>query len=89
VGSDRNRAAFLDQLARVADVQASAAPAPLTDEQRALLRLLADGRSIAEAAEAVGLSRRTAHRRLDAARRALGVETGTEAILHEGRAGSG
>lgn len=84
-GSDRHRGAFIDELARVADVEDGAALAQLTDEQRALLRLLAQGRSITEAAEAVGLSRRTAHRRLDAARRALGVKSVTEAILHESR----
>lgn len=87
--ADRDRAAFLDQLGRVADVEVSAAPVPLTDEQRVLLRLLADGRSVAEAAEAVGLSRRTAHRRLEAARRALGVATSTEAILSDSGAGAG
>lgn len=79
-GPDRDRAAFLDQLTRVADVR-TAGCAQLTAEQRALLGLVAAGRSIAEAADAVGVSRRTAHRRLDAARRALGVETVTEAVL--------
>lgn len=49
-------------------------------EQRALLALLADGLTLGEAAYELGLARRTADRRLAAARRALGVERTVEAV---------
>jgi DNA-binding CsgD family transcriptional regulator len=50
-------------------------------EQRQLLRLLADGLSVAEAAAFLHLSRRTAERRLAEARAVLGVATTAEAVL--------
>ena len=56
------------------------APAAVDDEQRRLLRLLADGWTLGEAAAELGLARRTADRRLDAARRTLGVERTAEAL---------
>ena len=46
-----------------------------------LLALLAKGRSLSEAAAALYLSRRTADRRLAAARIVLGVATTVEALL--------
>jgi DNA-binding NarL/FixJ family response regulator len=52
----------------------------LTREQRELLALLAEGLSLGEAADRLHLSRRTADRRLAAARAALGVATTVEAV---------
>lgn len=54
---------------------------PVTPEQAALLERLADGETIAAAAEAEFLSLRTANRRIAAARKALGVTTTREAVL--------
>lgn len=71
---------------RVAADVARSAPA-LTREGRAILGLLAEGLSLGEAAEALGLARRTADRRLAEARRALGTERTTEAITHARRLG--
>lgn len=60
----------------------SAAEGPeLTVEQRALLDRLAEGESIAAAAEAEFLSLRTANRRIAAARAALGARTTREAVV--------
>lgn len=79
------RSEFLDQLGRIADVRpASATSDALTSEQLELLDLLANGRSVAQAAAALNVSRRTAHRRLEAARRALGVGSVVEAIVAVG-----
>lgn len=61
--------------------------ASLQPEARAILGLLADGLSLGEAADALGLARRTADRRLAEARRALGVERTTEAIARARRLG--
>jgi DNA-binding CsgD family transcriptional regulator len=49
------------------------------DQQR-LLSLMAQGRSVTEAAAIVHVSRRTAHRRLECARSILGVVSTAEAI---------
>jgi DNA-binding CsgD family transcriptional regulator len=56
------------------------APATIDAEQRSLLRMLADGSTLGEAAAELGISRRTADRRLDAARRALGTDRTAEAL---------
>jgi DNA-binding NarL/FixJ family response regulator len=61
-------------------VDAADAPPEVPPESRAILGLLAEGHSLGEAAGILGLSRRTADRRLDAARKALGVTRTTEAI---------
>lgn len=53
----------------------------------AILGLLAEGHSLGEAAAILGLSRRTADRRLAEARRALGTERTTEAIARATRLG--
>jgi DNA-binding NarL/FixJ family response regulator len=53
----------------------------LDAQQRQLLALLADGFSVREAAVQLFISRRTADRRLAAARAALGVRTTTEAVV--------
>jgi DNA-binding CsgD family transcriptional regulator len=63
-------------------------PAPLLDpEARAILGLLAEGHSLGEAAGILGLARRTADRRLLAARRSLGVDRTTEAVAQGRRLG--
>jgi DNA-binding NarL/FixJ family response regulator len=76
---------FLDDLRRLGPVDhvtpGAALPARLDAEQRALLGLLAEGLTLGEAAPQLGLSRRTADRRLAAARRILGVATTAEAIV--------
>jgi DNA-binding NarL/FixJ family response regulator len=79
-----NRAAFLDDLHRLGHVRfhSKISPSPtLTLEQRRLSELLADGFSLGEAADTLGLSRRTAARRMAAARDALGVPTTAEVVL--------
>ncbi len=69
-------------VARSPDAQAGAgAELPLSEEQRALLKRLADGQSIAAAAAAEFLSLRTANRRIAAARDALGVRTTRQAVV--------
>lgn len=70
------------QQSTVPKAAADPAPAlPVTAEQAALLARLADGETIAAAAEAEFLSLRTANRRIAAARKALGVATTREAVL--------
>jgi DNA-binding NarL/FixJ family response regulator len=75
---------LVDDLRRIGPVEHVTAdvapPVVADDEQRRLLRLLADGHTLGEAAAALGLARRTADRRLDAARRALGAERTAEAL---------
>ena len=61
----------------------------LDEDQVRLLRLLAEGLSVPEAAKACLLSQRTAERRLSAARRTLGVSSTAEALLEWQRRGSG
>jgi len=56
-------------------------------DTRAILGLLAEGHSLREAAAILGLSRRTADRRLAAGRRALGVQRTTAAIMRARRLG--
>jgi len=60
-----------------------------TDERdaRAIIGLLAEGHSLGQAARLLGLSRRTADRRLAAARSALGAERTTEAVARAQRMG--
>ena len=59
----------------------------LDEESRALLTRLAAGDTLGEAANALAMSRRTADRRLAAARRAMGVERTTEAVSRAGKLG--
>jgi DNA-binding NarL/FixJ family response regulator len=54
---------------------------PLTEEQRRLVELLRGGASVRAAARALYISPRTAHRRLEGIRDALGVETTAEALV--------
>lgn len=56
-------------------------------EARGIIGLLAEGHSLGEAAAILGLSRRTADRRLAEGRRALGVQRTTEAIARAKRLG--
>jgi DNA-binding NarL/FixJ family response regulator len=82
---------LVDDLRRLGPVdhrsgEANAAP-PLGPEARAILGLLAEGHSLGEAAHVLGLARRTADRRLAAARTALGVNRTTEAIARARRLG--
>jgi DNA-binding NarL/FixJ family response regulator len=59
----------------------------VADEGLAILGLLAAGCSLGEAATQLGLSRRTADRRLAEARRALGAERTAEAVARARRLG--
>jgi DNA-binding CsgD family transcriptional regulator len=61
-------------------VTVATAEPPIPPEARAILGLLAEGHSLGEAAALLGLSRRTADRRVSDARAALGVARTTEAI---------
>jgi DNA-binding CsgD family transcriptional regulator len=72
---------------RMAAPDAAIATPELVPEARAILGLLAEGLSLGEAAETLGLARRTADRRLAEARRVLGVERTTEAIVRARRLG--
>jgi DNA-binding NarL/FixJ family response regulator len=63
------------------DEPAVEGPTPLDADSRRLLDLLADGATLTEAAAALGYSRRTVQRRLEAARRQLGVRTNREAVI--------
>jgi DNA-binding NarL/FixJ family response regulator len=82
---------FVDDLRRLGRVDhrvGEAVPGPsLPSDARAILGLLAEGHSLGEAAAILGLSRRTADRRLALAREALGVERTTEAIARAKRLG--
>ena len=75
---------LVDDLRRLGPVEHVTAdvPAPATfdREQRRLLALLAEGWTLGEAATELGLSRRTADRRLDAARRSLGADRTADAL---------
>lgn len=80
---------FFEDLRRFGDVELPAEPAcgpdPLGSEERRLLELLAEGLTVGEAAGELYISRRTADRRLAAARKALGVRTTAEALMALGR----
>lgn len=79
---DLRRLGPVDEHARTPDPMAAIDP-----QARAILGLLAEGESLGEAAATLGLARRTADRRLAAARNALGVERTTEAIAKAKRLG--
>ncbi len=78
---------FLDDLARLTDLhQAPTELAELSVEHRQLLDALTEGLTLTAAAERLGLSRRTATRRLAEARALLGASTTVEALrLHGAR----
>jgi DNA-binding NarL/FixJ family response regulator len=78
--------AFVDDLGRLGPVEELHRDAePRVPEGQRLLELLADGRSLDEAAAALHISRRTAERRLANARRALGVHTTAAAVASVSR----
>ncbi|MGH8861231.1 MAG: hypothetical protein ACRDVG_08365 [Jatrophihabitantaceae bacterium] len=73
-----------DDLRRLGCLDHRVDPEPaavLGADERELLARLAGGASLGEAARALHLSRRTADRRLAAARRALGAATTSEALV--------
>ena len=76
---------FLDDLLRMGPVDHRVLPSigddQLRDEERALLGLIGEGMSIADAARQLGIARRTAERRLATARRVLGVGSNAEAVV--------
>jgi DNA-binding NarL/FixJ family response regulator len=79
-------ASFFEDLRRLGQVKMAEEPlqTPLErvdEEQRRLLGLLAEGFSVAAASRSVCLSRRTADRRLAAARAVLGVRSNAEAVV--------
>jgi DNA-binding NarL/FixJ family response regulator len=82
---------LVDDLRRLGPVDhrvgPAVAPPALSVDARAILGLLAEGHSLGEAAAILGLSRRTADRRLAEGRDALGVERTTEAIARAKRLG--
>lgn len=82
---------LIDDLRRLGPVEhrlARAQPAPdVGPEARAILGLLAEGQSLGEAATILGISRRTADRRLAQGRLALGTKRTTEAIARARRLG--
>ena len=70
---------FVDAAQRLADVSPPT-PALLARDQQELLALLAAGHTLSEAASRLGMSSRTAHRRLGAVRAVLGATTNAEAV---------
>jgi DNA-binding CsgD family transcriptional regulator len=82
---DLRRLGRLDH--RVGPAAPSAPAVALGPDERALLGRLIGGASLGEAARALHLSRRTADRRLAAARRALGAATTSEALVLAQRIG--
>lgn len=62
------------------DHRVSASRSMRTDEERAIMDLLADGATLGAAADALHLSRRSADRRLAAARAKLGASATGQAI---------
>ncbi len=77
----------LHRLGRL-DHRVAAANAPsLDDDQRALLTAIADGGSLGSAAAELHLSRRSADRRVAAARLTLGAATTSEAVVKATRLG--
>ena len=82
--------ALCDDLRRLGPLEhhlGSRPKAVLDDEQRRVLALLLDGRSLTDVAKDLHLSRRTADRRLATAREALGVSTTAEAVIEARRLG--
>lgn len=76
---------FCDDLRRLGRLDHRTEETPrqprLTAEERALVELLLEGKTLGAAAGMLGLSRRTADRRLAAVRRKLGVRTTAEAVV--------
>jgi len=75
---------FLDDLRRLGPVEhipVATESIRLEADQRALLELLAEGLTLREAAAELGMPRRSADRRLAAARRVLGVDSTAGAVV--------
>ena len=72
------RAALLDDIARIADVRQAGS---LTLDERDVVEGLVEGQTLTEVARSLGMSRRTATRRLATARVAFGAATTMELIL--------
>jgi DNA-binding NarL/FixJ family response regulator len=84
----RERSAFLDDLSRIVEVREFVEPRVaevLSGDERAVLEGLAHGQTLTDVAAALGMSRRTATRRLTSAKAALGVRTTAEALAVVGR----
>lgn len=75
---------LLDDLRHIRRVEVrrptAAGPPSLDPDAIGILAILAEGRTLGDAATTLGLSRRTADRRLAEARRALGVNRTVEAV---------
>lgn len=71
--ADSDRASFFDQIARIATLAFDLPPEALDGEQKALLELLREGHTIPDAARQMGISARTAARRMERARTLLGA----------------
>jgi len=87
-GSVRDR--LLDDLRHTGPLEVrvvEATPPELDEESHALLRLIAAGETLGEAAQRLGISRRTADPRLATIRATLGVQRTVEAVAIAGRAG--
>jgi DNA-binding NarL/FixJ family response regulator len=87
-GAVRDR--LLDDLRHAGPLEVrtvAATPPELDEGSRALLRSIAAGETLSEAARRLGISRRTADRRLAAIRVTLGVQRTVEAVAIAGRAG--
>jgi hypothetical protein len=72
------RAALLDDIARIADVREAGL---LTSEEQAVVDGLVEGRTLTDVARSLSMSRRTATRRLAAAKLAFGAATTMELIV--------
>jgi hypothetical protein len=72
------RAVLLDDIARIADVREAGV---LTSDERAVVDGLVDGRTLTDVARSLGMSRRTATRRLAGAKLAFGAASTIELIL--------
>jgi len=81
-------APLVEDLRRLGDVEHRCSSG-LDAQQRRILRLLGEGLSIREVADQLFISRRTADRRLAAARAELGVGTNNEAVVAVARHASG
>jgi DNA-binding NarL/FixJ family response regulator len=87
-GAVRDR--LLDDLRHAGPLEVrsvAATPPELDDESHALLRSIAAGETLGDAARRLGISRRTADRRLATIRATLGVQRTVEAVAVAGRAG--
>ena len=73
-------AEFIEDLGRIVDLAAPSERVPLDGDQLMLLERLATGVTLVDAARQLGLSRRTATRRLADARRRLGTTSTTTAV---------